>query len=78
MGALQLLLETHDMDPTRDPHGSDVLVSAKKWCPCKNQDIGHVHRHVEDMLRTCETKIVVAYHDMIIFLRIWKMMHTQK
>jgi len=44
------------MDPTRDPHGSDVLMSAKKWCPVKIQDIGHNHGHVEDMSRTCETK----------------------
>ena len=29
----------------------------KKRCLGKIQDIGHVHGHVEDMSRTCETKV---------------------
>ena len=56
----KLLLETHDMDPTCYPHGSDVLMSTKKWCTCKIQDIGFIQGHVEDMLRTCGTKFTTS------------------
>jgi hypothetical protein len=48
------------MDPTRDPQEAYALVSAKKRCPGKIQDIGHDQGHVQDMSRTCETKVAVG------------------